>query len=488
MKDSYLEKINRSIAEGPFRDDWDSLSSFEVPRWFRDSKFGVFVHWGVYTVPEHSNEWYSRNMYVRGMPEFDYHIRTYGPQDVFGYKDFIPLFTAERFDPDVWADLVRDSGARYYVQVAEHHDGFQMYESDLSEYNAKKMGPRRDVLGEMKRAVEKRGVLFGASSHRAEHWFFMSHGKAFQSDVKEPLKRGDFYWPAMPEKDHNDPFSRPYPSEEFLTDWLVRTCEIIDRYEPTLLYFDWWIQHRAFTPYLKKLAAYYYSFGARNRRPVAISYKHDAMMFGTGIPDVERGTFSETRPFPFQSDTAVARNSWCYTDSLDYKTAGELIRVLIDIVSKNGNLLLNIGPRADGSIAPEDRNILETIGKWLRINGCAVYNSKVWKTSEEGPTRPEEGMFSEKKTEYTSSDFRFTVTGEYINVFVLRCPEDGKLIIRSLSDSSGTMLSEFRGIISDVSVLGFEERPSFRRTGEGLVVNIRGVQSELPIVIRVRIE
>ena len=175
------------------------------------------------------------------------------------------------------------------VQVAEHHDGFQMYKSDISRYNAFDMGPRRDILGEVKKAVEAEGIRFAASSHRAEHWFVMSNGRNFESDVCDPMCRGDFYWPAMPESAHDNLQSSPYPDQEFLDDWLIRTAELIDRYRPELLYFDWWIQHEAFKPSLKKIAAYYYNCGVQWKRPVAIAYKHDGMMFGSGIVKIERG-------------------------------------------------------------------------------------------------------------------------------------------------------------------------------------------------------
>lgn len=483
-----LQRIDEGIASGPFHDNWESLSRFTIPDWFREAKFGIFVHWGVFTVPEHANEWYPRSMYTEGLPEFEHHVKTYGPQSQFGYKDFIPLFTADKFDPEEWAELFAASGAKYYVQVAEHHDGFQMYKSEISRYNAYDMGPRRDVLGEMKAAIEKRGMVFGASSHRAEHWFFLGHGKNFESDIKEPLVRGDLYWPSMPEGEFTDMRSEPYPSTEYLEDWLVRTCEIIDRYQPSLLYFDWWIQHEAFRPYLTKMAAYYYSSAAARGQRVAIAYKHDAMMFGTGIVDMERGQFADVKPFVFQTDTAVARNSWCYTDSLEYKSAEEILCALIDIVSKNGCLLLNVGPRADGSIATGDREILETIGRWMSVNGSAIYGSKVWKTSAEGPTRVKEGHFSEQTVTYTSEDIRFTVTGGAINAIVLSYPEDGKLLIRSLGRAGDHNKAGFTGIISGVSVLGFDETPSWQVTDEGLVVETKEVRSDLPVVVRVEMK
>ena len=174
-------------------------------------------------------------MYLQGSPEFEHHVKTYGPHKNFGYKDFIPLFRAERFDPAAWAELFREAGAQYVVPVAEHHDGFQMYKSDISHWNAAEMGPKRDVLGELSRELAKQGLTLGASSHRAEHWFFLGHGKEFDSDVKGPLQRGDLYWPAMPEGGIDDLFSQPEPDREYLEDWLLRTCELIDSYRPKLL-------------------------------------------------------------------------------------------------------------------------------------------------------------------------------------------------------------------------------------------------------------
>ena len=334
-----LDLIDKVIAEGPYKPEWDSLMTAPLPAWFRQKKLGIFIHWGIYSVPANSNEWYSRNMYREGDNAYEHHLKTYGPHKNFGYKDFIPMFKAEQYDPAEWVRLFKNAGAGYIFPVAEHHDGFQMYASELSDWNAADMGPKRDLLGDLKQAVEAENLTFCASSHRAEHWFFMSHGKKFDSDIHEPLVKGDFYWPAMPEAAHDDLFSEPCPTEEYLNDWLARTAELVLNYRHKLLYFDWWLQHNAFKPYLKKLAAFYYNCGKQWGEDVMICYKHDAMMFGTGIVEVERGSFAEPKPYPWQTDTAVARNSWCYTHSLQYKSSREIIHTLVDVVSKGGNLL-----------------------------------------------------------------------------------------------------------------------------------------------------
>ena len=221
-----LQNIDDVIEKGPYKGTWASLSSWQTPKWYQKAKFGIFIHWGVYSVPAFDSEWYPRNMYIEGSKVYEHHIKTYGAHKDFGYKDFIPMFKAEKFDPNAWAALFKKAGAKYVVPVAEHHDGFQMYESELSHWNAKEMGPKRDLLGELKSAAESCGLQFCTSSHRAEHWFFMGHGREFDSDVREPMKKGDFYWPAMPEPDPQDLFSKPFPSEEFLDDWLARTVEL----------------------------------------------------------------------------------------------------------------------------------------------------------------------------------------------------------------------------------------------------------------------
>lgn len=486
----YLAEIDRVIEQGPFKDTWESLAAYKTPQWYQQAKFGIFIHWGIYSVPSFGSEWYSRNMYIQGSREYEHHVKTYGPHKEFGYKDFIPLFKAEKFDADEWAELFRQAGARYIVPVAEHHDGFQMYDSEISPWNAAEMGPKRNVLGELKKSFEARGMTLGASSHRVEHWFFMGHGKEFDSDIKEPMQRGDFYWPAMPEPaNHYDRSSTPTPTAEFLEDWLVRCCELVDRYQPKLIYFDWWIQHSAVKPYLRKFAAYYYNRAAQWGQEVVINYKQDAFMFGCAVPDVERGQMSQVQPFFWQSDTAIARNSWGYTEGNKYKPAREILRNLMDIVSKNGTLLLNVGPRPDGSIGPEDTAVLKEIGQWMAVNGEAVYDTKVWRIAEEGPTRIGTGQFSDgEEVLYTPQDIRFTVKGDSIYATVMSWPEDGQVVVKSLAKSTNGDKPVFLGTVTQVQVLGCSEEIQWCFDETGLHVSAPSVRTDKPVVIKVKID
>ena len=488
-RNAYLAHIRVAIEKGRFKDTWESLSQYRTPKWFRDAKFGIFIHWGLYSVPAFGSEWYSRNMYIQGSREFEHHVKTYGRHKDFGYKDFIPMFRAEKFAPDQWAQLFLDAGARYIVPVAEHHDGFQMYQSGLSRWNAYDLSPHRDIIGELKDACEAKGLSFCTSSHRVEHWFFMGHGREFDSDIQEPMGLGDFYWPAMPEPDHYDLYSTPAPTEEYLTDWLLRCCEIVDRYHPRLVYFDWWIQHSAVKPYLKTFAAYYYNRAEENGYEPVICYKQDAFPFGCATVDVERGQFAQCKPYAWQTDTACAYNSWCYTTENRFKDPAGILCDLVDIVSKNGCLLLNIGPRADGTITDEDKTILLTIGKWLRTNGEAIYGSRPWRVSAEGPTEIPEGQFTDgKQKTFTSQDVRYTCRGGYIYAFTLSYPENGEVAFPALGERDASSKPNFHGHIKNVTVLGFDEAPEWFRREDALHIKTKSVRSDAPVAFKIEVE
>jgi alpha-L-fucosidase len=464
-----LGQIDAVIARGPFRADWASLEHYQIPEWYQDAKFGIFIHWGVYSVPAFGNEWYPRSMYVQGSKEFRHHRATYGPQDRFGYKDFIPRFTAERFDAGRWAELFRRAGARYVVPVAEHHDGLAMYDCAISEWDAVEMGPKRDFIGALAKSVCAQGLVFGLSSHRAEHWWFFGDGRKFDSDVKDP-RYAELYGPA---RDHKAAESQQDPPDQaFLEDWLLRCCELVDKYQPQVVWLDWWIAQPAFHPYLQKFTAYYYNRGAEWGKGVAVNYKkHGGESFPdtAGVLDIERGQLAAVRPLFWQTDTSVSKNSWGYIANQDYKTVDSIVDDLIDIVSKNGCMLLNIGPKPDGTIPEGDEQILLGIGRWLGTNGAAIFGTRPWKTFGEGPTQVIAGTMKDtKRKAFTAQDVRFTAKGPTLYAIALDWPEDGRLVINSLARRS-TLAP---GRIDKVRLLGHEGDVAWSRQESGLTVTL----------------
>jgi alpha-L-fucosidase len=455
-----VKKIEGVIAKGPYSASWDSLEKFKVPKWYEDAKFGIFIHWGVYCVPAFGSEWYPRNMYLKDNTVFKHDLETYGPQSRFGYKDFIPMFKAEKFNAGRWAELFKKSGAKYVVPVAEHHDGFPMYASDLTEWCAAKMGPKRDVAGELAAAVRKQGLHFGVSSHRAEHWWFYNGGTTFDSDVNDPRYSG-LYGPAQSDK--------VQPNSEYLDNWLARAAEIVDKYHPEIVWFDWWIEQPAFKPYLQMFAAFYYNRAAEWKRAVAINYKMKAYPEHAAVLDIERGQLDTLRPIFWQTDTSVGEKSWGYIKDEKFRTPESLIGELVDIVSKNGCLLLNIGPKSDGTIPDEVQKVLLDMGKWLSVNGQAIYATRPWKVYGEGPTKVVAGSFKDTATSgYTAQDIRFTAKGDTLYAIALAWPEDGKLIIKSLAADSELTKRD----IKRVQRLGSKAKVKWTRTADGLIVEL----------------
>ena len=461
--------------QGPFEPNRESLLQYRIPQWYEDAKFGIFIHWGVYSVPAFGSEWYSRNMYRQGTAEYNHHVATYGPHDQFGYKDFIPQMTYTGYDPNAYADLFVEAGAKFVVPVAEHHDGFAMYDSDLSRWCASKAGPMRDVVGDLATAVRERGLIFGASSHRAEHFWFFDGGKKFPSDVQDP-EFADLYGPAEPGPENWHDLNENPPTPEWMEDWLTRTCEIVDKYKPQLVWFDWWIQNLAWKPYLERFAAYYYNRGAEWGLGVAINYKYEAYDEGTAVFDVERGQLAGIRSQLWQNDTSVSKNSWGYIEGQDYKTPESIVGDLVDVVSKNGALLLNIGPKADGTIPEPEQQMLREIGAWLKVNGEAIYGTRPWKVFGEGPTEVQEGAFTDtNRSAFTGEDFRFTTKGETLYAIALAWP-GASAKIKSLTDAP----------VSKVSLLGFDTPLSFDVSEDGLTVQLPEIKTDAyPYVFKI---
>jgi len=430
-----LGEVRRVAKDGPYRADWQSLQKYEVPDWYKDAKFGIFIHWGVYSVPAFGSEWYPRNMYRQGSDEYNHHLSTYGPLAKFGYKDFIPMFRAEHFDPAAWARLFKEAGAKYVVPVFEHHDGFAMYDSGLSDWTAAKMGPRRDVHGELAGANRAEGLHLGASSHRVEHNFFLDGGRQIESDVNDP-QFAAFYGPAHTWMESKQTLLTDwtYVSNAYLDDWLARDAEIVRKYKPELFYFDWWIGQPSVRQHLMDFAAFYYNDAASRGSVGVINYKLDAMEKRSAVLDVERGQLNDIRPLYWQTDTSISNKSWGYIEHDSFKSPQAIIHQLADIVSKNGNLLVNIGPRSDGTIPDEVQTVLREVGSWLKINGEAIYGTRPWKIYGEGPTKIVEGAFHDTEAQpFTDRDFRFTARNDALYACELGWPSGGEAVIHSFA-------------------------------------------------------
>lgn len=461
-----IETTASPIGTDIFKPDSASIAqNYRIPKWFEDAKFGIFIHWGVYSVPAYGSEWYSRWMYKEGHPINKYHVETYGPLTEFGYKDFIPMFKAENFNPQEWAELFKESGAQYVVPVAEHHDGFAMYNSTFNKWNSVDMGPKRDVIGELKKAIIAEGLHFGLSSHRCENAWFYEYGMDTPSDVQDMSI--SLYGERLhqPEGKGMTPYYGKYEgsNEKSRREFLLHTYELIDQYQPELIWFDWTVGKYPFQPTFYKFMAYYYNNALDWGKEVVVNTK-----FGYGdniqVFDIERGKSDRIRKHSWQTDTSIGKKSWSYCPDEENKTPDHIIDDFVDIVSKNGNLLLNVGPKVDGTITDEQKNVLKEIGKWLKVNGEAIYCSRPWVTPGEGENKGTAGyMTDNEKTEYTAQDIRFTTRDN--KVYAISLAWDDEVLIKSFAKDYIENVE-----IKSVSMLGSEEKFEFKLTDIGLKV------------------
>lgn len=436
--------------------------NYTIPGWFRDAKFGIFIHWGPYSVPAYQNEWYPRDMYQKDSDVYNHHIDTYGPLTEFGYKDFIPMFKAEQFNADEWLSLIQKSGAKYIVPVAEHHDGFAMYNSIVNEWNAVDMGPKRDIILELKEASKKYGIHFGLSSHRAENAWFFNGGKDIPSDVQS-LEYSSLYGELLesPGGHHVSVTTEGAGfNDQSIANWSKHVYELVDLYQPELIWFDWTVGKEPFQPAFYNFMAYYYNNALDWNKEVVVNTKFG---FGENIQviDIERGKSEVAKEFPWQTDTSVGKRSWGHINGEENKTPNQIIDDLVDIVSKNGNMLLNIGPRADGIITKEQADILLDIGKWLDVNGEAIYNTRPWNVATEGEVIGTSGLFSDnEESQYSAQDIRFTTNSGILYATSLNWT-DGKIVIQSITEDLE---------VSRVGLLGSDEEIKWQQSSKGLEV------------------
>jgi alpha-L-fucosidase len=360
--------------------------------------------------------------------------------------------------------LFKQAGARYVVGVAEHTDGFAMYDSRLTRWTAVRMGPRRDVVAALGHAVHDVGLRFGLSTHRAEHDWFYDHGREIDSDVNDPAY-ADLYGPAQSHLalngDQDLAQDWTHVSKAWVDDWLARTAELEAYYQPDLIYLDWWMGHPSLRSAVADLLAYYYNAGAK-RGGVVVSYKLDALPEGSATLDVERGRLDAIRQAHWQTDTMISHSSWGYVQGDTYRSATEIVHLLADVVSKNGNLLLDVGPRPDGTIVEQEQAVLRDIGQWLALNGAAIYGSRPWRSYGEGPTEAAAGSFQEKNAKpFTSEDFRFTVHDGKLYAIELGWPATGDVTLRSITPADG---------VRSVRLLGSSQTVTWRSTSQGLAL------------------
>jgi alpha-L-fucosidase len=453
------------IAEGPYRPTDESLSQFRYPEWFRDAKFGIWAHWGPQAVPR-QGDWYARRMYIEKDPAYAYHLEHYGHPSVFGYKDIIPLWKAEKWDPDKLMALYKKAGAKYFVSMGTHHDNFFLWNSALHKWNAVNMGPKKDVLGIWQQAATRQGLKFGVSEHLGASytWFQAAH----RSDTKGP-KAGVPYDGANPK--YSDLYHAAAQPDDnkwltnnlvFQIEWFTMIKELIDNYHPDLLYSD---SQMPFGDVGRSLIAHYYNQGIpANDNATGVVYTCKQFSGGKWVEDVERGIKDTTSMYPWQTDTSIG--DWYYRTGQKYKTATEVVQMLVDIVSKNGNLLLNVVQTPEGDLEPDMLKILDGIGTWTAANGEGIYGSRPWKIFGENSKEAEsfKPQQFDENYKFNSKDIRFTANRGFLYAYCLGTPEK-EIRIRSLGKSS-----ELFSPVASVKMLGSDIKIRWSQEGDALVI------------------
>jgi alpha-L-fucosidase len=466
---SYAQQQNGG-SEGPFKPSDESLKQYQYPEWFRDAKFGIWAHWGPQAVPR-QGDWYAKRMYQEGNPAYKYHLEHYGHPSEFGFKDIIPLWKAEKWDPDKLMELYKKTGARYFVSMGTHHDNFFLWNSKLNRWNAANMGPEKDVVATWQKAAKKQGLRFGVSEHLGASytWYQSAHG----SDKSGPkagvpydgtnLNNQDLYHAAAEADDKDWLTNNP----AFQLEWYQSIKELIDNYQPDLLYSD---SHMPFENVGRTLISHYYNQDIlKNGGKLEAVYTCKQPSGGLWVEDVERGVKDTLIQYPWQTDTSIG--DWYYRTGQKYKTSTEVIQMLVDIVSKNGNLLLNVVQTPEGDLEPDMLKILDEIGVWTSANGEGIYGSRPWKIYGEKPAdKPVKklGRFDENFG-YSSNDIRFTTKGSTLYAFCLGKPE-ADVVIKSLSKTSKLAGKP----VASVSMVGSSEKLSWKQSGEALVIKKPG--------------
>jgi alpha-L-fucosidase len=464
------------IEKGPFEGTRASLRKYEIPAWFGDAKFGIWAHWGPQSAIEYG-DWYARNMYLEGSPDYNYHVQTYGHPSKFGFKDTIAAWKAERFEPNELMKLYKKAGAKYFMSMGVHHDNFDLWDSRHQRWNATTMGPKKDIVGLWKKAAQAEGLKFAVSDHLwiTYKWFSVSHA----SDTKGP-RAGVPYDGANQDNfdlyvDSDDVWKTLDWNESGIPDWwkrhwFLRIKNLVDQYEPDLLYVDGALP---FEDYGLSLVAHYYNLSAKKNggrvETVYTSKRLEDTEKGIAVFDVERGVVDKIWPRPWQTDTCIG--NWHYKRGVQYKTPKTIVDMLVDIVSRNGNLMLNFPLPASGALDTEELNILSEIATWMAVNSSAIYGTRPWKIFGDGPSTAaaaEDAKFNEsQRKDLTADDVRFTTLGSTLFAFVMGWPEY-QAVIRPLA--TGTALRV--GKIQNVELLGFNGKLEWTQDNNGLKITL----------------
>lgn len=499
-----LAALSRDVRFDP---TWESLRSYTVPEWYRDAKFGIWAHWTAQCVPE-QGDWYARNMYLQGDAYYEHHLKTYGHPSQTGFMEIDNLWKAESWDPDGLVALYKEAGAKYFVALANHHDNFDAFDSAHHAWNSVNVGPRKDIVGGWAKAARAQGLRFGVSNHSAHAWHWLQ--PAYGYDGEGPLAgvrydaatltkadgQGKWWEGLDPQELYTGPnlvlpegirgaaavrrwheendglWSEDPPANNpgFVRKWFLRCQDLIDKYRPDLVYFD-----DTGLPLGQAgldIAAHYYNANRKwngGRLEGVINCKKlSAEQRPAVVEDIERGFSDEMRPLPWQTDTCIGQ--WHYRRSVfeehRYTGAGTVITRLCDIVSKNGNLLLSVPLRGNGTIDADEREILQQLAAWMSLNGEAIFGTRPWRVFGEGPTQVKAGMFGEEKAPaFTGEDIRFTKKGKTLFAIVLGWPPSGTLTLKSLA--TGTP-----GSVERVELLGSAAPLSFTRDPAGLKITL----------------
>ena len=473
----------------PYTADWESLAKHPAsPQWFQDAKLGIYFHWGVYSVPAYGSEWYPRFMHLEGHDIHRHHLETYGHPSEFGYHDFVPMFKAEHFDAAQWADLFQKAGARFAGPVAEHHDGFSMWESKATPWNVAQMGPEKDITGLLAAELKKRDIKLITTFHHAKQ--LQRHDSIF-TEGHEPYKWSHFpYNLEMPTSSDDPKLQKLYgnmPEDQWLEEiWYAKLKEVIDQYQPDIIWFDY-VLDLIPEEYRQKFSAYYLNEADKWGKEVVIVRKQEDLPINYTVDDLEKSRKNRIGEVPWMTDETISKGSWCYTENLDIKTSADVLHVLIDIVSKNGVLLLNVSPRADGTIPENQQQVLLDMGAWLDKYGEAIYETRPWYTFGEGPTKEPEGHFRNHqeflKIKYSWKDVRYSTKDKLIYASLLGWPGAGEEIL--LTSFAADALPQALEL-SSVYLLGSREQIQWEQSEQGLsLVMPQEAPDEMAVVFKI---